>query len=285
MGAVGSARFIAGDGVELVADIAGAESAPVVVLMHGGGQTRYSWSGSVERLVTAGYRVVNFDARGHGESGWSPDGAYSYEIRSRDLKTILQTVNMPFALVGASLGGLTAMQAVGDGVCPKALVLVDIVLRPEKAGVERIRNFMMLSPDGFETIEAVVDAVSAYNPNRPRPQDPVGLMRNLRKGTDGRLRWHWDPRILHTSPGEELERIGRIVEKFTAGGDLPTLLVRGLQSDILSDANVADFLELFPNTEVLGVAGARHMVVGDSNDVFSRGIVGCRRRHLPPTAG
>jgi pimeloyl-ACP methyl ester carboxylesterase len=283
MGAVGKAKFIAGDGTELVADVAGGERAPVIVLMHGGGQTRYSWSGTVETLATAGYRVINFDARGHGESGWSPDGAYSYEVRAKDLQTILQTVKMPFALVGASMGGLTAMQAVGDGVRPEALVLVDIVLRPERAGVERIRNFMTSSPEGFETIDAVVDAVAAYNPNRPRPQDPVGLMRNLRKGTDGRLRWHWDPRIMATSPREELERIARITQEFTARSDLPTLLVRGLQSDILSDANVADFLELFPKTEVLGVAGAGHMVAGDSNDVFSRGMVGFLRQHLPPT--
>jgi alpha-beta hydrolase superfamily lysophospholipase len=37
-----------------------------VILLHGGGQTRHSWSGAAQALAQRGYRVINFDARGHG---------------------------------------------------------------------------------------------------------------------------------------------------------------------------------------------------------------------------
>jgi pimeloyl-ACP methyl ester carboxylesterase len=274
-------RFISSDGVSIVAHVAGSEAAPTVVLMHGGGQTRHSWSGTFKLLVDVGYRVVSYDARGHGESGWSADGIYSYPLRAEDLRAVLADTRGPFALIGASMGGVTAMQAVGEGLRPAALVLVDIVLAPEKAGVERIRNFMLGNPDGFANLEAVVDAVAAYNPHRPRPRDTRGLMRNLREGPNGRLRWHWDPRILPPDADEDLSRIESVVKLFKARRHVPLLLVRGVQSDVLSDGNVAHFLETFPQAEVLDVAGAGHMVAGDSNDVFTQGIVEYLRRCLP----
>jgi pimeloyl-ACP methyl ester carboxylesterase len=270
---VGTRRFVASDGVALVADVAGNPEGPTIVLMHGGGQTRHSWSGTIRMLADAGYHVISYDARGHGESGWSVDGVYSYAIRSADLKAVLAGVDGPFVLIGASMGGVTAMQAVGEGMRPSAVVLVDIVLRPELAGVQRIRNFMLGNPDGFANVEAVVEAVAAYNPNRPRPRNPNGLMRNLREGADGRLRWHWDPRILPADTSEDMGRIERVVQLFKSKNDVPVLLVRGLESDVLSDANVSDFRRLFPRAELLDVAGAGHMVAGDSNDVFTQGIV------------
>ncbi|MEX1148268.1 MAG: alpha/beta fold hydrolase, partial [Sphingomonadales bacterium] len=57
---------LADSGVRLVGDVGGPPEGPAVVLMHGGGQTRHSWSGAMTALIDAGYRVVNFDARGHG---------------------------------------------------------------------------------------------------------------------------------------------------------------------------------------------------------------------------
>jgi pimeloyl-ACP methyl ester carboxylesterase len=277
-------RFVSSDGVLIVADIAGPQDAPMVVLMHGGGQTRHSWSGTFEMLGNAGYRVIAYDARGHGESGWSTEGSYSYSIRAADLRAVLADTSGPFVLVGASMGGVTGMQAVGEGVRPAALVLVDIVLAPEKAGVDRIRNFMLGNPDGFANLEAVVDAVAAYSPHRPRPRNTQGLMRNLREGSDGRLRWHWDPRILPPDSRDDLSRIEDVVALFRSSSDSPLLLVRGMQSDVLSDASVAHFLQSFPRAEVLDVAGAGHMVAGDSNDVFTKGIVEYLRKFLPVAA-
>ncbi|MBR9835173.1 MAG: alpha/beta fold hydrolase, partial [Alphaproteobacteria bacterium] len=72
-------EFIAADGVCLVADVAGPLCGPTIILAHGGGQTRHSWSHAFQRFAREGYRVINFDARGHGESGWSPDNRYPLE--------------------------------------------------------------------------------------------------------------------------------------------------------------------------------------------------------------
>ena len=75
-------------GIRLAGDSWGEPSAPLVVLLHGGGQTRHAWKGAGERLATAGYYAVAFDARGHGDSEWSPDGRYDHDIMVEDLERI-----------------------------------------------------------------------------------------------------------------------------------------------------------------------------------------------------
>jgi len=265
--------WVAADGVKIVGDVAGDPGSPAVVLLHGGGQTRHSWSGAVEPLRDAGYYVVNVDLRGHGDSGWSPDGKYSPALLAGDLKTVMADIAGPAAWVGASMGGMTAMQGLAEGMRPSALVLVDIVLRPELEGVDRIRKFMLGNPSGFASVDEAADAVAAYNPRRRRPGNPAGLLKNLRLNADGRYYWHWDPRLMSAEPEAMSRAFKQIAEGVRASGPVPTLLVRGAASDVVSDAGVAAFREVMPHVEVFDVAQAGHMVAGDSNDAFNGAVL------------
>ena len=65
---------------------------------------------------------------------------------------------------------------------------------------------------------------------------------------------------------EELERNARNIQ-------IPTLLVRGVQSDIVGEAEVAHFRELMPQAEYVDVQGAGHRVAGDKNDAFNAAIL------------
>ena len=268
---------------ELALDRLGPETAPVVVLLHGGGQTRYSWSGAAEQLAANGYHVLNFDARGHGESAWASDGCYTLDARAEDLRAILGDAPV-YALIGASLGGATAIHAVALGLRPQALVLVDVVPNAERAGIERIRRFMLSAPDGFASLDEAADAVAAYNPERPRPRDPEGLRRNLRLRDDGRLHWHWDPAILGDEKATMRSVLAASSRRLAEVADLRTLLVRGLRSDVVSDASVAAFREMLPSLEVFNVAGAGHMVAGDRNDAFNTAVRAYLEKHMPPLA-
>jgi pimeloyl-ACP methyl ester carboxylesterase len=276
-------HFRTPDGLTLAADIGGPKDAPSIILMHGGGQTRHSWAGTMAHLVAQGYRVVNVDARGHGDSDWSPAGDYGFAAQAGDLMAVLATVGRPVALVGASMGGITSFYTIGShpGPVADALVLVDIVVRPAEAGAKRIKAFMSANPDGFASVEEAADAVAAYYPERPRPKDISGLNKNLRRREDGRYHWHWDPRMLRRTDIPEPPHFSDTLIAVAGGVKVPTLLVRGGKSDIVDDEGVAEMLRLLPQTEVLDVAGAGHMVAGDKNDRFGAGVLDFLRRHMP----
>jgi pimeloyl-ACP methyl ester carboxylesterase len=270
------------DGIKLAVDFLGPKDAPVVVLMHGGGQTRHSWSGAMQALASSGYRVANYDARGHGESDWANGQEYSLADRVEDLRAVLANTPSPFSFVGASLGGATGILAAAVGLVPKALVVVDIVPQPEPEGISRITNFMRSNLDGFASVDEAADSVANYNPARPMPNDTSGLMRNLRRRDDGRLYWHWDPAILSLDPSEHHAIVQDAARTIGEKNLCPVMLVRGLSSDVVSEEGVADFRRLVPSLEVSDVSGAGHMVAGDRNDSFNEEVSKFLIRVMPP---
>jgi pimeloyl-ACP methyl ester carboxylesterase len=250
-----------------------------LVFLHGGGQTRHSWDRTAGRLAAGGREVVELDARGHGDSGWAPDGDYELDAFVGDLRVFLGSLGRPSVLVGASLGGITSLAVAGEyPELVSGLVLVDVVVRIEAKGRERIRAFMTDHHDGFASLEEVADAIAAYNPFRKRPRNLDGLRKNVRQGDDGRWRWHWDPAFM-SNPDEPQRRSSR--ERLEAAAEdvrAPTLIVRGLQSDIVSDAGVEDIKRRIPQAEVVEIGAAGHMVAGDDNDVFAGALEGFLER-------
>ncbi|HVY86329.1 MAG TPA: alpha/beta hydrolase [Caulobacterales bacterium] len=277
-------RFRASDGVALAGAVRGAPDAPLIVLLHGAGQTRHAWTKAAARLEAEGFRVLLYDARGHGESDWSQTGDYALTRYADDLRQVLEDLDARASLVGASLGGVSAMlTAAARPDLIDALVLVDIAPRFSVAGVDRIRNFMAANPDGFASVEEAAEAVRAHNPGRTGG-NPQGLMRNLRRGEDGRLRWHWDPAILSEPPTAETTRM-LMHQLERVPPHLPTLLVWGLQSDVVDEAALEDFRSRAPHAETASVAHAGHMVAGDRNDAFNDIIVGFLHRAQGQTGG
>ena len=263
-------------GLRIEADAYGDASARPVLLLHGGGQTRHSWGSTAATLATAGWYAVAYDQRGHGASGRSPSGHYEPGRFAEDLVEIATTFEQPPVVVGASLGGLAALLA--EGVLAPGLfagiVLVDITPRQEREGVNRIVSFMLeRAVEGFESLDEAADAVAAYQPHRDRPRDHSGLQKNLRLDADGRWRWHWDPELFNSDNGlHAAQEPGRFVAA-AAQLTLPTLLVRGKLSDLVSEETAQEFLELVPHAQFVDVSGAGHMVAGDRNDRFCDAVV------------
>ena len=275
--------FTGRDGNRLAADVAGPDDGPPVILLHGGGQTRHSWGTTLDALAGEGWRAYSMDLRGHGGSDWVPDGDYTLEAFAGDVKAAVATLGRRPALVGASLGGLAALAAVGSPSDPapaSAVVLVDVAPRIEQAGRERIAQFMMEHMEsGFGSLDEVADAIARYNPHRPRPKDLSGLRKNLRQGDDGRWYWHWDPKFISGGLGSPDETRTTVIdtdqlEAAARNVTLPVLVVRGLVSDLLSEEGARQLLELVPHGEMVSVAGAGHMVAGDRNDLFNDAVIG-----------
>jgi pimeloyl-ACP methyl ester carboxylesterase len=201
-----------------------------------------------------------------------------------DLDAVAEHCGTPPVLVGASMGGLIGL--FGAARAPErfsALILVDITPRWDAGGVARILDFMGAHPDGFADFEAAADAIAAYLPQRAEKKTPDQLRSLLVKRDDGRLRWHWDPRLL-----AEIARGGeRYQDELMAAAQqiqIPTLLISGGRSDLILAGHVAEFLQLAPKAQHVQIADATHMVAGDRNDQFTDSILEFLTTVAPATA-
>ena len=104
--------------------------------------------------------------------------------------------------------------------------------------------------------------MGSQGPSRP----PTGLK------ADGRWYWHWDPKYIDRRDREDPSRVERVRE-VTPNIKVPTLLIRGGSSDVVSPEGVKDFLELLPTAQFIDVADAGHMVAGDKNDIFTDAVM------------
>jgi pimeloyl-ACP methyl ester carboxylesterase len=263
--------MIPGSGLRLAGDAVGAANAPTLLFLHGSGQTRQSWGGALKQAAKRGYRAISLDLRGHGDSDWSPDGKYTLDSFAADVRQAIDYMGGEPIIVGASLGGIVGLMIAAAPSPPmRALVLVDITPRVEMSGAKEVSAFMNSAPNGFGSVDEAADAVSAYLPHRQRPKDTSGLKRNLRL-RDGRYYWHWDPAMLQM--GRDAKFGGpNPLESAARALRLPTLLIRGGRSRIVSEAGVREFLEMAPHAEFVDISDAHHMVAGDANDAFNDAV-------------
>ena len=270
---------------EIIASEWGDNMNPLVIMLHGGGQTRHSWKGVAAKIANLGFHVIAHDLRGHGESFWDSDGDYTFDAHRDDLVKIIQQLGKKANLVGASLGGMISLSLAGHEEESKhcsGLIMVDIGMRPNDEGSDRIVEFMRSGAKGFASVEEAADAVSGYLPHRERPKDISGLKKNLRLKEDGRYYWHWDPLFLtdRTGMGEVREERFRQLENSAKRITVPTLLVQGALSDILTIKEKEEFLNAVPHAKFAEIQQATHMVVGDKNDIFAEAIVDFLSEHI-----
>lgn len=268
-------------GLSIAASSWGSESDPLVILMHGGGQTRHAWGNTGEVLGLSGFHVLAIDLRGHGDSDWHPDGDYSIDAYKSDLVSILNQLGKSASIVGASLGGMVAFSLAGDldnGELVNALVMVDIGLYPNEKGSDQIINFMQSGNKGFASLEEASEAISGYLPHRKKPKDNSGLEKNLRLKEDGRYYWHWDPKFIKGRTIKKEIDQKAINKKVAKNINVPTLLIRGALSNVVTQDEVDDFLLALPHAEFEEIEKASHMIAGDRNDIFAASAIDFLKR-------
>ena len=263
---------LSGSGIALAVESRGPVAAPALLFVHGFGQTRHAWTRSAETLASEGFRTVTFDLRGHGDSPRLPDGRYELQQFLDDLLDVARSLREP-VLIGASMGGLLGLALAGETTPPpfRALVLVDITPRWESAGVARMLGFMRAHPDGFADYADATAAISKYLPHRARTKRQHELEPLLRRGADGRLRWHWDPALLDTIAHEGERHQPRLLAA-APNIEVPVLLLSGGRSDVVSRETIAEFMHLLPHARHVEIPQATHMLAGDDNDAFIAAI-------------
>ena len=275
-------KFKVNSGLNIEATAIGNPDDPLVILLHGGGQTRHAWGGTAEKLSQAGFYAVAIDLRGHGDSDWSQEGDYGIESYKEDLISIIDQLGKPASLIGASLGGMVSLCTAGDreyrDLC-NALVMVDIGIYPNEDGSNEILNFMSSGFKGFSSLEEASDSIASYLPHREKPKDVSGLQKNLRLKEDGRYYWHWDPRFIESRTGNRSDY--KLKQKIYAESvNIPTMLIRGALSNVVTQDEVDDFLETIKHAEFIEIDRAAHMIAGDRNDIFANAAISFLQKTL-----
>ena len=186
----------------------GAATAPPIVCVHGYTGSADAFNALARRLKDR-FHIIAPDVRGHGESAWSPTGAYQYADQAGDLAAFVDRLGLDrFVLVGTSMGGIIAMAyAVAHPQRLRGLVINDIGPQAE-AGTQRITQMVGSRPDEFATLEEAKAYRAAASPilaARSAEEQHELALSVLRQRPDGKWGWKMDPayirqRVEHGAP-------------------------------------------------------------------------------------
>jgi len=233
---------------------------PVVVCVHGYTSSAQAFN-ALARHLQDRHRVVAVDVRGHGESAWSPTGAYGYANQAGDLAAFVDRLDLPrFALIGTSMGGIIAMAYAADHADRLNALVINDIGPDTEAGSNRITGLVGARPDTFATIDAAMAYRRETSPiTAGRPiDDQEELARGVLK-EDGAGRWVWklDPAYIE----QRVKRgapVRPVLWPALAKLRCPTLVIWGTDSDVLSEAQARRMAETLPNGELVPVAGVGH---------------------------
>jgi pimeloyl-ACP methyl ester carboxylesterase len=240
---------------------------PAVLCLHGGGQTAYMFE-DLGAALAGRYHVLAIDLPHHGDS--DPLDEHGPRAYSKTVPPVLEAFGLETpALVGASMGGMTSIfLAASHPELVRAIVLIDVGHQLEEEGVEKIIEFLS-AHESFGSLEEAADAIAEYLPFRDRPPDPQRLTRNMRQRPDGR--WEWKHGIHRRVQGPEgLARLRnwRVVitgvEDAARGLRCPVLVLRGSESDVLSDEGAEAVTALIPDARLEVIERAGHLAAGDN---------------------
>ena len=243
---------------------------PQMLLLHGGAQTAHSWDFHA-LAIRDSYHVVALDQRGHGDSDWSEELDYSTETMVKDADAVTDLIGYDsFVLTGLSMGGRNAYAfAARHPEKVRALVIVDVGPDVMKEGSQHIQDFLRDS-EVFDSFEWLVERVRKYNPRRPENQIRGSLLNNLRQRDDGKWVWKHDRRLgksrgnRGSGTAGSWEDIGAI--------KAPTLIVRGTESYIFAPETARKMLDLIPDSRLVEIEGAGHLVQGDRPIEFEAAV-------------
>lgn len=262
-----SVTFTGSGGLRLAGEFRGDADASPVVFVHGSGQSRHAWSASAATLAADGWRTVTFDLRGHGDSERAPGGAYSLDDFRHDLVAVLETLERPPVLVGASMGGLLSLLAAGESRCEvRAIVLADSAHRGNDAAQAAMVAFARSAAEGYASVEDASHALATLGTGSGAPPTPDRLRHVLRE-SGGRYWWPWDPAFGVFWSADHPSHAERVLEAARAVR-CPILLVRGAESPLVTEEIAREFCDGVPGTRRVDLHGVGHMLTGDDNDVF-----------------
>lgn len=248
------------------------QEAPPLVLVHGGSQNAHTWDTT---LMALGRPALAVDLPGHGHSDWRDDGDYTPRNMADDLAVaIRELAEVPVALVGMSLGGLTSLSLTANH--PElvgSLVLVDVTPGVTGAKAKAVLDFVN-GPQTFPSFDALLERTMEHNPTRSESSLRRGILHNARQLDDGSWQWRYDRRGhgRGSVPSSDAGAVAAVDDGVARSAFLwdefsrvscPVALLRGGVSPVVDDDDVAEARRRQPSIVVEVVDGAGHSIQGD----------------------
>jgi len=234
---------------------------PELVLLHGGAQNAHTWDTVALALDRP---LVAIDLPGHGHSDHRETALFDPAANAADVAVAIEAL-APDArmVVGMSLGGLTAIALTTDSPrLVRKLALVDVTPGVDRDKAAPIAAFIA-GPESFESFDEILARTIEFNPTRSESSLRRGVLHNAVERDDGRWVWRYQrPRLAEGADIGEMPDFPSLwadVEKIL----VPLMLVRGGDSGVVDDNDVAELRRLQPDVRVEVVEGAGHSIQGD----------------------
>jgi pimeloyl-ACP methyl ester carboxylesterase len=254
------------------------ESAPLLILVHGLRDHARSWDWTA-RALRDRWHIVAPDLRGHGDSQWSPDGAYLLPYHIMDLTELIHKLgDERLAIVAHSLGGSIASRcaallshrvnklALIDGLGPSTQALdrwsATGPVERMRSWVDQRRDNTVRLPRRFATLQESINRMKTANPRLSDEQARHLAVHGVRHHPDG-YAWKFDP-LVNLFPPEEFAVDGT---KFWREILSPTLLLYGTES-WTSDPEADGYPAHFREHRIVRFEGAGHWLHHDRFDAF-----------------
>jgi pimeloyl-ACP methyl ester carboxylesterase len=233
--------------------------APVLVLLHGFTGHARSWDSFAEAM-SRDYRVLALDQRGHGETEWAPPDRYGVDDQVADLAAFVAALGLErFTLLGLSMGGRNAIHYAGERPAAlERLVIVDIGPEVAAAGSARITAGVQAN-DLFDSVEDAIAQARRANPNADEHEQRHRVTHNLMPAADGKVTYRYDRALRDPSnprPRPAPDEGWRLLANIA----VPTLLLRGEISDVLSPEVARRMVETIPDCRFVVVPGSGHSI-------------------------
>jgi pimeloyl-ACP methyl ester carboxylesterase len=242
----------------------GAPTAQPIILLHHINTHARTWDDFARRM-SADYRVVALDMRGHGDSQWAPAGKYTTEDFASDVTALAQHLELRNIIVlGGSTGGRAALVfAAKNPDRVAALIMEDVgAVRPGSIASGFAERRARGDPQ-FDTVEEWARNLRGQNQRTPYETFLHLARHGTRRFENGKLGLKRDPAVLADLVALEL---WNYVEALRA----PLLLILGSESTIVGQDQQDRFRAIKPDTRIVTIQDAGHIVVHDKPAEFER---------------
>lgn len=248
----------------------GAPDKPTLILVHKIEGHAHTFD-HIASEFTRDYRVIALDMRGHGDSAWSPEGAYLVEDHVKDLAAIIQELGLRrVTLWGNSTGGRVVQVYAGLNPGNVERVISEDVgpERPQNISDNFARRVAREANGWASENELIAELI------KRSPRTPEAILRNhvrfaTKRREDGRIIWKRDPNLVKGFVETEL---WQYVSKIKS----PIIYVLGGASPIVPPETQQKLKTTLPNAEVVVMPGLGHY----PNEEDTKGFLAIANRFL-----